>query len=362
MLTVKYENLTKLNHRFLEKEHFKNALNSGWYIRGSYLEQFQEQFAEYLGAKFCVGVGNGFDSLFISLSALKQNAQNRTEILMPANSYIATVFAVYHAGFQPTFIDVSFGNIFPDQEAIMAHINDSTAGIILTHFYGFLCPAIIDLREMIAPEVFILEDCAQSTGTVFDGKHAGTYGDVACHSFYPTKNLGGIGDGGAITTNSSRVFDVIKNFGNYGSHVKYKNSQFGVNSRLDEIQAAFLIGKLSEIDTILERKREYACYYKNEFSDVENISLIEQKSVASYHIFPVFVDNRDELKRKLSQSGISTELHYPILPLDQTSIMGNSKIFINSKQAAERELSIPISAALEWNEVEYVAKVIKQLI
>lgn len=360
-MKILYEDLKSINAPFINHDFFQNALNSGWYIRGKYLKLFETEFANYISAKYCCGVGNGFDALMIALRIIAENTPNRKNIILPANSYIATVLAVYHANLIPIFIDVRPGSIFPDQKDLLDLVDDDTAGIVLTHLYGNFCDAVVDLKNKIGSAVYVIEDCAQSTGTTKFGKHAGTFGDIGCHSFYPTKNLGALGDGGAITTNNEILHQLTKNYGNYGSHEKYRNIQTGVNSRLDELQAAFLLSKLQKINQLLEKKRNIAKKYINYIHNSE-VSIIDDYNFEnSYHIFPIYSRNRDSLRSELLKAGIPTELHYPILPMEQL-IFNNLQVdYPNAKQLANSEVSIPISAAMSDVQTDYIIDTINRL-
>ena len=360
-MRIFYEDLKSINAPFINQDIFRNALNSGWYIRGQYLKLFETEFSSYIGANYCTGVGNGFDALMIAFRTISENTPNRKNIILPANSYIATVLAVYHANLNPIFVDVGPGSIFPNQKHLLDIVDDETAGIVLTHLYGNFCDTILNLKDKIASDVYVIEDCAQSTGTTKFGKHAGTFGDIGCHSFYPTKNLGALGDGGAITTNNQMLHQLIKNYGNYGSHEKYRNNQTGVNSRLDELQAAFLLSKLQKINKLLEKKRNIAKKY---FKFIHNpaVTIIDDYNIEnSYHIFPIYSRNRDSLRSELLKAGIPTELHYPILPMEQLIFNNLQADYPNSKQLANSEVSIPISAALSDDQTDYIIDTINRL-
>ena len=360
MIDIPYENLLKLNKPLLRKKQFLNALGSGSYIRGQNVKEFETKFAEYLNVQYCVGVGNGYDALYIALKTSSELYPEKSDVIMPANSYVATVLAVHNAGLTPKFVDIEKNSIFPSFERINSLIDDNTNAILLTHLYGFFCNALIKLTRNNDREYLLIEDCAQSTGTMFQAKHAGSFGDFACHSFYPTKNLGSLGDGGAITTNSYSYFDKIKNFGNYGSHQKYINTQFGVNSRLDEIQAAFLIGKLEQLPNIIKRKRDIAKNYYSLIRGEDIFKTHNLKSGASFHIFPIFSKSRDKLREVLKKNGIATEIHYPILPIQQQIFEKPLQLFPNALKAANSELSLPISATMTMNQVEYIAEQVNQ--
>ena len=360
-MRIFYEDLKSINDPFINQDLFQNALNSGWYIRGQYVKLFETEFSRYIGAKYCTGVGNGFDALMIALRMISENTPNRKNIILPANSYIATVLAVYHANLNPIFVDVSPGSIFPNQKDLVDVVDDETAGILLTHLYGNFCDAVVNLKNQIASDVYVIEDCAQSTGTTKFGKHAGTFGDIGCHSFYPTKNLGALGDGGAVTTNNEMLHLSMQNYGNYGSHEKYRNNQTGVNSRLDELQAAFLLGKLKNINQFLEKKRKIAKKYFN-LIHTSKVSIIDEYNVEnSYHIFPIFSKNRDGLRDELLKAGIPTEIHYPVLPIEQPIFNNLHADYPNAKQLASNEISIPISIVLSDAQIDYIIDAINRL-
>lgn len=360
-MKIFYEDLKSINSPFITHEFFQKALNSGWYIRGHYLNLFEKEFSNYIGAKFCCGVGNGFDALMIALRMISQISPKKKNVVLPANSYIATVLAVHHSDLNPIFVDVPRGSIFPAQKDIIDVLDDDTAAILLTHLYGNFCDAVVNLKEKLGSHIFVVEDCAQSTGTTKFGKHAGTFGDFGCHSFYPTKNLGALGDGGAITTDSEMLYLKVKHYGNYGSHEKYLNKQLGINSRLDELQAAFLLSKLEKIDELLMKKRMIAKKYISRINNPKAFFMDRYNSENSYHIFPTYFENRDHVRDELLNVGIPTEIHYPILPMKQPIFHTSNLEYPNSKWLADCEISIPISALLSDAQTDYIIDAINKL-
>lgn len=334
------------------------ALRSGWYILGHEVKNFEQEFANYLGAKFCIGVNSGLDALTLTVRAL--NIGTGDEVIVQSNTFIATVLAVTENHATPIFVEPDeFFNI--DAEKIEAAITPRTKAIMIVHLYGQATnmKKICQLAEKY--NLKIIEDCAQSHGAKFDGKMTGTFG-IGCFSFYPTKNLGAFGDGGAVVTDDKNFAEKIKMLRNYGSKIKYHNELAGVNSRLDEIQAAFLRVKLSHLDELNDERKKIAARYLNE---IKNSSIILPKiregSEHVWHQFVIRVKNRDEFQKYLEQNGIKTVIHYPIPPhLAECYRYLNHRRgdFPIAEKFADEVLSLPMFNGMTQAEINFVIETI----
>jgi dTDP-4-amino-4,6-dideoxygalactose transaminase len=342
---IEYENLGKLNKPFFEEyqEVFKQTLESGWYILGNKVLAFEQEFASYCSTKYCVGLANGLDALILALKAF--NFPENTEIIVPSNTYIATILSIVHNGFKPVLVEPDIGTYNIDPCKIEEKITPNTRAIMVVHLYGKLCE--MDTINTIAQKhsLKVIEDCAQAHGAKYKGRAAGTWGDFGAFSFYPTKNLGAIADAGAITTNDSSLAESIKTLRNYGSKVKYYNELVGYNSRLDEVQAAFLSVKLKYLDKINEHKRKLANLYLTNLKSDYIKPVISEDYYDVYHIFNIRHSKRDTLKEYLLKNEIKTEIHYPVAPIKQKAMLG----IIDDQQTPIAEeihrttLSLPIS-------------------
>jgi len=319
---IEYENLKKLNHSFFDsyQQVFKETLESGWYILGRNVSEFEAEYAKFCETKYCVGVANGLDALYLALRVF--DFPKESEILIPSNTYIATILSIVQNGFKPVLVEPNIQTYNIDPELIRSKITQKTKAIMVVHLYGKVCQ--MDEIQNIADEfnLKIIEDCAQSHGAKFRGQLSGSFGDVNAHSFYPTKNLGALADAGAITTNGELYAKQIKSLRNYGSKTKYYNEVIGVNSRLDEIQAAFLKVKLTAIDQINNHKRKLAELYLKNLDSKFIKPYTHPDFYDVYHIFNVRHPNRDELKKYLFDKNIGTEIHYPVAPNKQLAMKG----------------------------------------
>ena len=368
MRQVDYENLHFLNRPFFEdyRASFNDTLERGWFILGKNVETFERQFADYLGVKYVIGVASGLDALEIPLKCW--DFEPLSEIIVPSNTYIATVNAIINCGHIPVFVEPDINTYNIDCQRIEEKITSKTKAIMLVHLYGRSCDmaAIMSLCEKYNLE--LVEDCAQSHGATFDGKMTGTFG-VGAFSFYPTKNLGALGDAGAIATNDENLYRKIKAWRNYGSNIKYKNEYIGDNSRLDEMQAGFLTKKLNHLDKINARKNEIARYYLNNLKSYFILPTVDEQLYNVYHIFPIRHPKRDELKAYLLAHGIKTEIHYPTAPCDQVSIRDwanrtgvilHDSDFELARDIHATELSLPISTIHSDEDIAYIAAVMNK--
>lgn len=340
---IDYENLKNLNAPFEEEfqKEFIEFLNSGWYILGDRTKRFEHEFSSYLNVPFCIGVGNGLDAMIIALNSLE--FPSGSEVLVPSNTYIASILAILKAGYKPVLVEPDIATYNIDPLRIEEFITEKTKAILVVHLYGKSCQ--MDSISEIASKnnLYIIEDCAQSHGSEFKGKKTGTFG-VGCFSFYPTKNLGALGDGGALVTGDESLALKFKTIRNYGSQRKYENELIGVNSRLDEIQSCFLSVKLKYLNLINSHKRTLAEIYLNQLtSDV--IKPVKHKDFFDvFHIFNIRTKKRNELKEFLLKNGIKTEIHYPIPPHKQKAMIGVlDGSYPISEEIHETTLSLPIS-------------------
>ena len=346
-------------HREIETEmleKFREVYENDWFIQGKEVEKFEEEFAAYCGAKYCVGCGNGMDALYLILKAYGIGAGD--EVIVPSNTYIATALAVSYNGATPVFVEPRITSYNINSEEIEKSITDKTRAIMAVHLYGQ--PAEMEAILKIAKKYHlkVIEDSAQAHGATYRGKRTGNLGDAAGFSFYPGKNLGALGDGGAVVTNDKELADRVRALGNYGSDYKYHHIYQGNNSRLDEIQAGLLRVKLKELDRWNVRRVEIAKRYLNEITNPELTLPITSKDCTHvYHIFAVRCEHRDALEHYLNEKGIGTNKHYPI-PMHLQKAYEELKIPKGALPVAEKisetELSLPMYYGMTEDEVSYV--------
>ncbi len=293
---------------------YQRVMNSGWYILGGELEAFEREFAEYCGAKYCVGVGNGLEALHLTLRAA--GIGEGDEVIVPSNTYIATWLAVSYTGATPVPVEPETSTYNIDPNRIVTAITKRTKAILPVHLYGL--PAAMDAINDIANRygLRVIEDAAQGHGACFKGSMVGSLGDAAAFSFYPGKNLGAIGDGGAVVTSDEKLAEKVRILRNYGSKVKYLNNVKGYNSRLDELQAAFLRVKLKHLDSWNRRRTSVALRYLASLSGIEDLVMptVTKGIVSAWHLFVVRHGKRQILQERLSEAGIGTLIHYPVPP------------------------------------------------
>jgi dTDP-4-amino-4,6-dideoxygalactose transaminase len=354
---IEYESLANTNAAFINDYHtaFETVINSGWYILGKQVADFEQEFANYCGTKYCIGVASGLDAIILSLKAL--NLPENAEVIVPSNAYIACILGVINAGYKPVLVEPDIDTYNIDPLKIERAITGKTKAILAVHLYGKMCD--MTSINIIAKkyDLKVIEDCAQAHGAQHWDKKAGNWSDAGAFSFYPTKNLGALGDGGAITTNDADIADRLFYLRNYGSKIKYENKYIGYNSRLDELQAAFLRKKLLKLDDINTHKRKLAKIY---FDKIENRFMKPSRQAENYdvfHIFNIRCNKRDELKKHLFERGIKTEIHYPIPPHKQTAYQNlfNSEEFPISEDIHTTTLSLPIALFHTADEVNYIA-------
>lgn len=331
------------------------VIDSGWYITGNEVTRFEENFAEYCGTKHAIGVANGLEALILTLRAWKEMGKLHAgdEVIVPSNTYIASILAISANDMVPVLVepDLTTYNLCPTKTK--AAISNKTKAILPVHLYGQLAdmPALMDIAEQNS--LLVLEDSAQSHGASIDGRKAGNWGDAGAFSFYPGKNLGALGDAGAVTTNDDELANTLRALRNYGSHKKYENLFQGVNSRLDEIQAAILNVKLPYLNNETEHRRKVANAY---LEGINNANIVLPNPARESHVWHVFVircKQRDELQRYLAEQGIQTLIHYPIPPHKQQAYKDwNNQSYPISEQIHKEVLSLPMSPTLSMQDID----------
>jgi dTDP-4-amino-4,6-dideoxygalactose transaminase len=342
---IEYENLNNLNKSLFDEYRaaFNEVLESGWYILGNKVKAFEKQFASYCSTSHCVGVANGLDALNLSLRAF--NFERGSEVLVPSNTYIATILSIVDNGLQPILVEPNINTYNIDPDLLEQAITPKTKAIMVVHLYGKVCDMDPILAIAKKYNLKVIEDCAQSHGAKYKGKLSGSFGDYAAHSFYPTKNLGALGDAGAVTTNNEELASKIKILRNYGSEVRYYNEMVGVNSRLDELQAALLLVKLKYMESITSHKRDLASIYLSGLKSDFIKPQVHADYYDVYHIFNIRHSKRDALKEYLLKHDIKTEIHYPVAPNKQKAMLGilDKQQTPIAEEIHQTTLSLPIS-------------------
>ncbi len=335
---------------------FDRVFRSSWYIEGKEDEIFEKAFAEYCGTKYCIGVGNGLDALMLILKALEIHASD--EVIVPSNTYIATALAVTYVGAKPIFVepDIRTFNISP--ELIEDAITEKTKAIMPVHLYGQPCDMDPIMEIAKRYHLYVIEDCAQAHGATYKGRKIGTFGDAAGFSFYPGKNLGALGDAGAVITNNQEIAEKVRALGNYGSDFKYHHVYKGNNSRLDELQAAFLSAKLPHLGRMNEERRRIAKKYTEGINNIKVIKpYVIPDCIPVWHIYGIRCDERDKLEKYLNEKGVGTNKHYPI-PMHLQKCYEDLKIKKGKLPIAEMisstELSLPMYYGISDEEVQFV--------
>jgi dTDP-4-amino-4,6-dideoxygalactose transaminase len=342
---IEYENLKAVNVQLFDdyKNAFAKVLDSGWYILGNHVKTFETAFASYCGTPHCCGVANGLDAMILSLKAF--NFESDAEIIVPSNTYIATILAILHAGYKPVLAEPDIHTYNITASSIEPYITKKTKAVLVVHLYGKICEMESIMQLANNNNLKVIEDCAQAHGAMYKNKKAGSFGDFGAFSFYPTKNLGALGDAGSINTNNAELYDIVNTLRNYGSKIKYYNELTGYNSRLDEMQAAMLSVKLNKLDEINSHKRKLADLYFKFLKEDYIKPVVHPDFFDVYHIFNIRHAQRDKLKEFLLQNGIKTEIHYPVAPNKQKAMQG---IFKNTETPVaetihQTTLSLPVS-------------------
>jgi len=357
---IDFLSLRAVNHQY--RDELLNAcadvIDSGWYINGNALKRFESNFANYCGVQFCIGVANGLDALTLTLKAWKLlgRLQDGDEVIVPANTYIASVLAITESGLTPVLVEPDPATFNLDPRAIRAAITSRTKVLLPVHLYGRIAP--MPAIRAIADEfgLLVLEDSAQAHGAATEAKKAGGWGDASGFSFYPGKNLGALGDAGAITTNDAALAEVLVALRNYGSHEKYKNIYVGVNSRLDEIQAAMLDVKLKHLGDEVARRRHIAKCYS---SRIDNSKIVlpahGEEGEHVWHLYVVRTAVREALQAHLAAQGVQTLVHYPIPPHKQQAYRELNGLSLPiTERIHEEVLSLPMDPTMTEHAIDKV--------
>jgi len=364
---IAFLDLKKINERYETafQEKLKLVLDKGWYILGNEVAAFESNFANYCGAKHCIGVGNGFDALVLIFKGYIQlgKLQKGDEVIVPANTYIASILAILEADLVPILVEPKLETYNLNPDLIPEKITSKTKAILVVHLYGQLAE-MEEINEIAeANGLLVIEDAAQAHGAISEQQTINNKQQTTkAFSFYPGKNLGALGDGGAVTTNDDALAKVVQSLRNYGSEAKYQNEYIGVNSRLDEIQAAFLNVKLPQLHAENTIRRAIAKRY---LAEVKNDKIVLPFwDLTGNHVFHLFVirpENREELQQYLSKNGIQTLIHYPIPPHQQKAFeFWNHLSFPITEKIHREVLSLPISPVLTMDEVDFVISILNQ--
>ncbi|KQB35705.1 MULTISPECIES: DegT/DnrJ/EryC1/StrS family aminotransferase [Acidiplasma] len=357
-MIVNFQNFKRLYDDLkpeLDKSYY-DTMASGYYILGKKVQEFEKDFSNFVGAKYCIGVASGLDALTIALKSL--NLERGIEVIVPANTYIATFIAIIRAGYVPVPVDADIKTLQIDANLIPNKITEKTRVIMPVHLY-YQTPDM-DIINEIAHEnnLNVVTDAAQGHGAKYKGKIVGSLAETECFSFYPTKNLGAIGDAGCIVTSNENISYYSKLLRNYGERNNYVSDLIGYNSRLDEIQAGFLDIKLKYLNKWNERRRYIANRYLNEIhNDKITLPEVAEYATPNWYLFPIFSEQREHVKLGLQKKGIASIIHYPVPPYLQPALKYldyNEKSFPNSYKIANTELSIPIDPYLSEDEITYV--------
>jgi dTDP-4-amino-4,6-dideoxygalactose transaminase len=363
---IPFLNLKDINKQYREELILActKVIDSGWYIQGNECKEFEKEFAQYCGTKFAIGVANGLDALILIFRAYKEMGfiKNGDEVIVPSNTYIASILAISENNLVPILVEPDINSYLINPLKIEEKITSKTKAILPVHLYGQTCE--MDKINEIAKKynLKVIEDSAQSHGAYYNNKRSGNLGDASGFSFYPGKNLGALGDGGTVTTNDEDLAKAIKALGNYGSHKKYENLYKGMNSRLDEIQAAMLRVKLKYLDNEVEKRREIANYY---LKNIENknivLPMVRKNDNHVWHLFVIRTKNRDQFQKYLSENDIQTLIHYPLAPHKQNAYKDwNNESYPISEQIHDGVLSLPISPILEIKDAHKIVNIINE--
>lgn len=360
---IPYENLALVNKPFYEElsDKFRSVMEKGWYILGDEVSSFENEFASYIGAPYAVGVASGLDALILSLQALE--LETGAEVLVPSNTYIATILAITQLGLRPVLVEPVLETYNMDPNDLERKLTSKSRAIMVVHLYGKVAQMDLICRTAREHGLYVIEDCAQAHGASMKGQKTGSFGDFGAFSFYPTKNLGALGDAGLVTTKTQEHAEKLRMLRNYGSRIKYKNEVIGHNSRLDEIQAAFLRIKLKKLDLAIEHKRKLAQIY---FDGLRHDYILPQRDdrfFDVFHIFNVRHPQRDELREFLLKEGVGTDVHYPIPPHRQQAMKGILEgQYPLSELIHSTTLSLPISTAHSEHDILTVVKKMNQFV
>lgn len=356
--------LKAINQQYKEElmQAFERVLDSGWYVMGKELSTFEERFAQFCGTRHCIGVANGLDALILVLRAWKELGLlcEGDEVLVPSNTYIASVLAITQNSLVPVFVEPDPSTFNITAAGIKEKITERTKAILPVHLYGQLCE-MADIKKLAQQKnLLILEDCAQAHGAMSKNIMAGNWGNAAGFSFYPGKNIGALGDAGAITTNDDKLAEILLALRNYGSHKKYENLYTGVNSRLDEMQAALLSVKLDSVEAEVTKRREIANFYLNNiYNPLINLPRVVLKEMHVWHLFVITCAHREALAKHLTDKNIQTLIHYPIPPHKQQAYKQFEHMSLPIAEEIHRTvLSIPMGPTMTLDDAKMVADAI----
>jgi dTDP-4-amino-4,6-dideoxygalactose transaminase len=361
---ILYEDLKAVNAPYFNKlsEEATRTIENGWYVLGESVKKFELKFGEIHNNSFCIGVASGLDALVLGLAVF--DFPKGSKVLVPSNTYIASILAIIQAGLVPVLVEPDPFTYNLTVEELEKKYDKSCVAILAVHLYGRLCPMVEILEFAKSNKLKVVEDCAQAHFANFNGVKAGEFGDIGAFSFYPTKNLGAIGDAGAILCKDMKIYEKLLALRNYGSHQKYYNKYIGWNSRLDEIQAGFLLIKLENHENVYLHKQKLANIYLENLKEISSIQLpAPAKQDHVWHIFNILSNERDILKQKLLEYSIHTEIHYPVAPNLQEGYRAllnghypiSEKIHLNT-------LSLPISTCHTEEDIYYVINCIKKIV
>jgi len=375
---IKFLDLQNINLIYQKEieESLLRVYRSGWYLLGEELKAFEKEYADYIGVKHCIGVANGLDALrlilraYIELGKIKEG----DEAIVPANTYIASILAISENRLKPVLVEPDINTYNIDPFLIEEKITEKTKAIMIVHLYGQNAMHAEIRRIVEKYHLLLIEDNAQAQGAIYGGKRTGSLGNAAGHSFYPGKNLGALGDAGAVTTDDDELADVVRTIANYGSKKKYENIYQGLNSRLDEIQAAVLRVKLKYLDRDNQKRREIAQYYRDNIRNDEIILPTQNSASATggefkiqnylghvWHLFVIRTKYRDKLQKYLSDKGVQTLIHYPIPPHKQKAYLEWEDLNLPLTEKIHREvISLPISPLLKFTEYDEIMEKINK--
>lgn len=359
---IKYLDLKRINdcHDMELRQAIEEVLQSGWYLKGEATHRFEQHYADFIGTKFCIGCANGLDALTLIFRAYKEMGimKDGDEVIVPANTFIASILAITDNNLVPVMVEPDIKTLEIDDRLIEQAITTRTRAIMIVHLYG-RCAYTDKIGELCKRyNLRLIEDNAQAHGCTFGNRKTGSLGDAAGHSFYPGKNLGALGDAGAVTTNVEELARVIAALGNYGSHQKYVHDYAGRNSRIDELQAAMLDVKLKYLETENQRRKQIASIYINKVKN-PSIYIPQSERDCVWHIFPVFCERRDELKQYLGSHGVETQIHYPIPPhMQHCYSRWNSISLPVTERLSREELSLPCHQMMTDKDADMIAEII----
>jgi dTDP-4-amino-4,6-dideoxygalactose transaminase len=363
-MNIPFLDLKAINSQYREEliEAATRVIDSGWYIQGQQVKIFEQEFADYCGSKHCIGVANGLDALILTIRAWKElgKLKEGDAVIVPANTYIASILAITENRLKPILVEPDIDTYNLDPAKVEQVITPQTKAILAVHLYGRLAPMPELLAIAEKYQLLVLEDAAQAHGASLDGRKAGSWGDAAGFSFYPGKNLGALGDAGAVTTNDDELALTIRALGNYGSYKKYENLYQGINSRLDEMQAALLRVKLKYLDNEIQSRRQIAKMYlqkiKNSHINLSHWNIEEQHV---FHLFVVQTSERERLQKHLTENGIQTLIHYPIPPHKQQAYcLWTAQHFPITETIHQQVMSLPISPIIRKIDVAKIIDIV----